>query len=429
MDDFIASLWNVHLTVKREGYVQPLSLGLFRSDYMLHTPSSAEPASLKQVEFNTISSSFGGLGSLVAALHTHLLTFPTSSDCLAYPPHHLSDPSASDGATIKSEGVPPANKAVETLCSGLAEAHFAYGPSRSDPPLPLCILFLVQDREKNIFDQLAISSHLHSHHSIPSFRLPTSKILTETSIPSSNTSRPLIHTPPSSPKSQYEATVVYFRALYSPTEYDSPTSWSARLHIELSRAIKCPTVLTHLAGSKKVQQVLTSTSPDHLSRFLPDKTHHASLRATFAPQYDLAPGSEGLKLALDSSTAEKHVLKPQREGGGNNIYRSKIPEFLKSKPEKEYGGYILMELIQTPPEAKNTVLKSDGNVVSGNVISELGIFGACLWKTETSLSSDRKPEILHNKEGGYLLRTKGKESDEGGVAAGFSSLDSLILYE
>ncbi len=37
--------------------------------------------------------------------------------------------------------------------------------------------------------------------------------------------------------------------------------------------------------------------------------------------------------------------------------------------------------------------------------------------------------VMHNTEGGYLMRTKAKDSDEGGVAAGFSSLDSLILYE
>ena len=84
-----------------------------------------------------------------------------------------------------------------------------------------------------------------------------------------------------------------------------------------------------------------------------------------------------------------------------------------------------MELIQPPAEAKNIVLRSDGAVVSGNVISELGIFGTCLWDTK----ADRKIEMLQNEEGGYLLRTKGRDSDEGGVAAGFSSLDSLVLYE
>lgn len=190
----------------------------------------------------------------------------------------------------------------------------------------------------------------------------------------------------------------------------------------------------HLSGSKKIQQVLTSLPPDtdHLKGFLshyPESTL-TNLRTTFAPQYPLSSPdpnieSEGIRLAL-SESALNHVLKPQREGGGNNIYRDKIPPYLQSIPKSQWKQYILMELIHPPPGAKNTVLQSDGPVVSGNVISEFRIFGTCLWRNE---KGSKKSEILHNGEGGYLLRTKGKDSNEGGVAAGFSSLDSLILYE
>ena len=48
---------------------QPLHLGLFRSDYLLHQPTPDEPISFKQVEFNTISSSFGALSQKVAGMH------------------------------------------------------------------------------------------------------------------------------------------------------------------------------------------------------------------------------------------------------------------------------------------------------------------------------------------------------------------------
>lgn len=48
---------------------QPLQLGLFRSDYLLHAPGNGEPISLRQVEFNTISSSFGALSERAADLH------------------------------------------------------------------------------------------------------------------------------------------------------------------------------------------------------------------------------------------------------------------------------------------------------------------------------------------------------------------------
>ncbi|KIX10038.1 glutathione synthetase [Rhinocladiella mackenziei CBS 650.93] len=435
VDDFLANLWKIHLSVKEEGYTQNLTLGMFRSDYMLHAPEDAPP-SLKQVEFNTISSSFGGLACLVANMHTTLATYPSPSHPIAYPPHPLFANSP-ESASMKSIGHPPPNAAVSTLTAGLAAAHEAYGPSKSQPQLATCIIFLVQDTERNVFDQLALSSNLYKEHKIPSFRLPTSKILTLTSIPSqdSNPSRPLIYTPPSSPSTQYEVTLVYFRALYAPTEYNTPASWAARHHLERSAAIKCPSILLHLSGSKKIQQVLTSQPPDtdHVKSFLPNHSDDTllNLRSTFAPQYSLSSPDpnvepEGIRLALSESTAANHVLKPQREGGGNNIYRTNIPPFLNSIPRSQWRQYILMELIHPPSAAKNTVLRSDGQVVRGNVISELGTFGTCLWKTTPET---KKPEILHNTEGGYLLRTKGKDSDEGGVAAGFSSLDSLILYE
>ncbi|KAK5306402.1 Glutathione synthetase [Exophiala xenobiotica] len=432
VDDFIAKLWETHLRVKQDGYIQNITLGMFRSDYMLHTAKDSPP-SLKQVEFNTISSSFGGLSCLVAEMHTHLATYPSPQHPVAYPPHPLfnnhEDPS------VQSIGHPPPNTAVSTLTAGLAAAHQAYGPSKSSPQLPTCILFLVQDGERNIFDQLALSRHLHKHHGIPSFRLPTSKVMSYTHSDFEHPSRPLLYTPPSSPSTKYEVTVVYFRALYAPTEYDNAQSWEARYLLERSGAIKCPSVLLHLAGSKKVQQVLTSRppGPNHLKTFLPNHSDAAleSLRSTFAPQYSLsstdpAVKAEGIKLALDPTTAANHVLKPQREGGGNNIYRTNIPPFLKSIPESEWKQYILMELIHPPEEAHNTALRRDGAVYTSDVISELGIFGTCLWKNSPGV---KQPEVMHNTEGGYLMRTKAKDSDEGGVAAGFSSLDSLILYE
>lgn len=49
---------------------KPIHLGLFRSDYFIHQPSpESSDLSIKQVEFNTISSSFGALSEKTAALH------------------------------------------------------------------------------------------------------------------------------------------------------------------------------------------------------------------------------------------------------------------------------------------------------------------------------------------------------------------------
>jgi glutathione synthase len=403
-------LWKVHQAVQEEGYVQNLSLGLFRSDYMAHVMPTGAPA-LKQVEFNTISSSFGGLSALVRQMHAELLTSPPGSS-VNYPPHPL----------LQSE-VPPENTAVETLSSGLAAAHEAYGSSKSTPALPLCVLFVVQDTERNVFDQHALSKQLKTIHNISVFRVASVDILDQTSIPSSNPSRPLLYHPPHSPNSTFEVTTVYLRAYYAPEEYKSSRDWEARTHLERSAAIKCPTVLNQLSGCKKVQQVLAEpTGLDHLSGFLEgvDPTLVERVRNTFAPQYDLSANSQGRELALNPQTALNHVLKPQREGGGNNIYKAEIPGFLQSLPESDWRGWVLMELINPAANAQNVALRSDGEVLRGEVISELGVYGTILW--------ENTGKILHNNQGGYLLRTKGKEVNEGGVAAGFSSLDSVLLF-
>lgn len=49
--------------------LQPLSLGLFRSDYMVHQDETTRSLQAKQVEFNTIASSFGGLSQFTTGLH------------------------------------------------------------------------------------------------------------------------------------------------------------------------------------------------------------------------------------------------------------------------------------------------------------------------------------------------------------------------
>ncbi|KZF22249.1 glutathione synthetase-like protein [Xylona heveae TC161] len=417
VDDFIAKLWKVHLAVKEEGYTQDLSLGLFRSDYLVHVePSnpSAKPE-VKQVEFNTIASSFGGLSEKVGDLHRYLY----NTSC--YPP----TPSSSSGTAsnlINTSSLTP-NHTISSLSSGLAAAHDHYGPSKTSNQK--CIIFLVQDPERNVFDQRPLEYTLQVTHSIPTFRVPFSSILLNTSIDNTHSSRPLLYTPPHSPESVYEVSVVYFRAGYALSDYPDETAWTARHQVERSCAIKCPTILTHLAGSKKIQQVLATPSSPHLSRFLKDPAVADRVHQTFTNIYpidDTNAGREARAIATDEGKSNGYVLKPQREGGGNNIYRAAIPKFLKSLPESHWKGYILMELIE-PPAQENAILRN-GEVQRGQIIGELGIYGACLWR-----KGENSPTLLENEEAGQLLRTKGRESEEGGVAAGFGSVDSCLLID
>lgn len=377
---------------------------------MVHLDPSqidAKPT-IKQVEFNTIASSFGGLSTQVSKLHNYLLSVD------AYP--------RKSGSIIQANSL-PISKSVPSLAAGLAKGHKAYGKPKTSSPL--CVIFLVQDPERNVFDQRHLEYTLSNEHGVRVFRVPFNNILSETKL---DDKRNLIYIPPHAPQQTWEVSTVYFRAGYAPSDYTSQADWDARLHIERSVAIKCPSILTHLAGSKKVQQVLATPHSPHLARFLPDETKAAEVLKTFAPIYPLdksEAGVEARKLAQDPSSASRYVLKPQREGGGNNVYRRAIPEFLKTQPESHWPAHILMEMIEPPAQA-NSIFRN-GEVQKGGVIGELGVYGVCLWRNKKS--GDGVAETLENYQAGYLLRTKGDQSEEGGVAAGFGAVDSCCLVD
>jgi len=120
--------------------------------------------------------------------------------------------------------------------------------------------------------------------------------------------------------------------------------------------------------------------------------------------------------------ANSLVLKLQREGGGNNVYKDAIPAFLDALPPKEREAWIAMELIVPPEGTSNYLVRAGGGgggAVRTEVVSELGIFGWALFGAGKGEAKE--------KEVGWLVRTKGKLDNEGGVAAGFSVLDSIVL--
>ncbi|KAL7820190.1 hypothetical protein V8C44DRAFT_315726 [Trichoderma aethiopicum] len=412
-DEFIRNLWEVHLRVKAEGYTQPLSLGLFRSDYMVHQDNSTSPPSVqvKQVEFNTIAASFGGLSAYTSKLHKFLAAteYPLLHNAL--PPNSLTLPD---------------NQSIAGLAGGIQAAFHAYPESGLGHAK--CVIFLVQGGERNIFDQRHLEYQVtQSSPTIPVFRLVIGDILKHTTL-ADTPKRQLLYRLPRDPSKVFEVAVIYMRSGYHTNDYPDQAAWDARCHLERSHAIKCPSILTQLAGTKKVQQVLatprpsSSSAPSVLGKFINDETPAAAeLWKTFTNIYPMDTSEAGLearKKALDPELCKAYVLKPQREGGGNNIYRSAIPEFLKTLPESHWSAYILMELI-VPPPVSNIILRN-GHLEEGGIICELGVYGTCLWNQGSG-------EILHNEGAGYLLRSKGDQSEEGGVAAGYGCMDSVSL--
>jgi glutathione synthase len=140
------------------------------------------------------------------------------------------------------------------------------------------------------------------------------------------------------------------------------------------------------------------------------------------------------------------VLKPQREGGGNNWYGDEM--VAKLQAQVDLDDLILMQRILPPPQPARLVRKG---VVDhgGPTLSELGVFGTFLAVDNDSTDNggdDKQSEKASAKEGGvapsssassavvlvneyagHILRTKSVGVDEGGVATGYSVLSSPIL--
>eukprot|EP00163_Fabomonas_tropica_P023726 TRINITY_DN41137_c0_g1_i1.p1 TRINITY_DN41137_c0_g1~~TRINITY_DN41137_c0_g1_i1.p1 ORF type:complete len:132 (-),score=28.66 TRINITY_DN41137_c0_g1_i1:57-404(-) len=113
----------------------------------------------------------------------------------------------------------------------------------------------------------------------------------------------------------------------------------------------------------------------------------------------------------------KYVLKPQREGGGNNLYGDDLVKALQTLTPSQLSSYVLMDRLY--PKQFPTYILRDGEV-SGPVLGvyELGIFGVFVGSQD---------KVYVNQVAGHLLRTKMAHQEDGGVAAGVAVLDSPYL--
>ncbi|OWM85393.1 hypothetical protein CDL15_Pgr019017 [Punica granatum] len=354
VDAFTSKLLDIHSKMLQMGKKEEIRLGLHRSDYMLDEQTKL----LLQIELNTISSSFPGLSILVTELHRSLL-------------HHYGENLGLDSKNV------PHNSAVNQFAEALAKAWTEYNSPRS------VVMIIVQTEERNMYDQHWLFHVLKEKY-------------------------PLLLL------GGQEISVIYFRAGYTPNDYPSDSEWRARLLIEQSMAIKCPSISYHLTGTKKIQQELAK--PSVLERFLDNKEDIAKVRKCFAGLWSL-DDPEIIQKAIENP--KLFVMKPQREGGGNNIYDEDVRQNLlriQEEGTEDAAAYILMQRIF--PKVSPTFLIRDGICHKDRAISELGVYGAYL---------RNKEKVIVNEQSGYLMRTKVSSSNEGGVAAGFAVLDSIYL--
>ncbi|XP_042014000.1 glutathione synthetase, chloroplastic-like [Salvia splendens] len=375
VDAFTSRLLDIHAKMLDMNKKEDIRLGLHRSDYMVDENTNL----LLQIELNTISSSFAGLSCLVSDLHRSLL-------------HQFKQHLALDPERI------PENASANQFEEALQKAWSEYNNPRA------VVMIVVQPEERNMYDQHWLFTLLMEKYQVRSIRKTLAEIDAQGELLADGT---LV-------VDGEVVAVSYFRAGYAPTDYPSESEWSARLLIEQSRAIKCPSIAYHLAGTKKIQQELAK--PNQLERFLENKDDIAKVRKCFAGLWNLEDSS------IVNDAIERpglYVMKPQREGGGNNIYGDDVRVALQEMQKKgteEDAAYILMQRIF--PATSPAILMREGISHKEQVLSELGVYGTYL---------RNKEKVIMNNHSGYLMRTKVSSSNEGGVAAGFAVLDSIYL--
>eukprot|EP00605_Chrysophyceae_sp_TOSAG23-4_P002870 GSChrysophyteH1.ASY1.ANO1.3161.1 assembled CDS len=329
-----------------------------------------------QIEINTIAASFGCLSQKTAQLHKYLCSRT---------PSILPIPTKASSKSLLDEM--PINDCADKIAESIAYAHKLSCEAVDTNTEGSVVMFVVQPGERNLADQRTLEQKL---------------------------------IPAGSSETQHKrVSVVYFRAGYSPDDHTSEADWEARSLIERSAAISCPSIAYQLVGTKKIQQALFEKGTTE--SFLGDEDGLV-LRQAFARQYAMGAtaSAEGLE-AMESAIIDgsKWVLKPQREGGGNNYYGEELSEFLRiHRHDSELSGYILMQRIF--PASQQSVFFRNDQVQVLPSISELGIYGTFIGDGET---------VILNDCPGYLLRTKPSGVDEGGVAAGSSVLNSVLLTD
>jgi glutathione synthetase len=366
VDEFVRFLLSLIPNEKR----QDQQLLINRNDFLFERKENGEFQPL-QVEFNTISASFAHLSGRVTALHQQL----------------------QQENILKADPLP--HDAISGFASGIKETIENLGWQDA------ALLMLVQPKERNWFDQMGLFAAL-SQCGVRVVRATLAEVHQKGKLKNGD-----LWVGPQ------RIGIVYFRAGYAPGDLPDEDSRSARRMLEASSAVLVPEASMQLAGTKKIQQVLAESGI--LSEFVPESVAD-QLMAYFAMMFGLEEEVEG-RPARDflAENAEQFVLKPQREGGGNNVYGAEIRDFLTSLPTSEDRAWIAMKRIEA--ETVESLLVVQEQAQSHQSISELGIFG---------LLRAQSGDLRINMPLGHLVRTKASNVNEGGVVAGYACLNSLI---
>ena len=221
-----------------------------------------------------------------------------------------------------------------------------------------------------------------------------------------------------------EVAVFYFRSMFNEEHYTTPAHWNMRLLMEHSLAVKVPNIRHQVMNLKLFQEAFLR--PGSVEKYL-SAEESGLVRTLFAELHQLAPGAEGdsaAQLALDNPAA--WVLKPSREGGGNNYWEEEMVEKLTEladSPARE--AFVLMQRL-TPPRVPNRFIRNTpgapptiSEIFDTN--TELGMFNVYV--------TDGEGKVVRNVCAGPQAKAKPADSCEGGIAIGIGVMDSVAYVD
>ena len=388
-DEFVRKNLEISKKLLNYEHKQKIKLGIFRNDYLFDKVQNF----LLFTEYNTIAASMGTFTDRLKKCYTYFSK--------KYPEIFKKYKEKE----VLTEGLENVDKFTEAMVEAI---KLGFPQQYKDS----IIIFVIQKTESNLFDQYSLSDELYNKYQILSKRLTLNEIkknCVQDEQGNLTIDGKLI-------------SMFYFRSAYTESDYPDEESWQGRELIELSTAIKVPDINTFLTTFKIFQYELSK--PQIMMHYCQNDLIINDILRFFGGIYSIRDMDAEKQKELFSkikSDPKKYILKPNREGGGNNIFGDKLLELIPeegSEPNDLLKNSVIVEKIDAAVH-ESLVLRNE-EIKLQNSISEYSIYGIIL---------SNENNLYINKSVSFLVRTKNKDDIEGGIMEGAGAVDLPCLID
>ena len=368
-DEFVKKNLEISQKVLNYEHKQKIKLGIFRNDYLFDKNQNF----LFFTEYNTIASSMGTFSDRIKQFFSFFME--------KYPQIFKKY----SGAKIENEGLGNIEKFAESMVEAIKLAF----PQQYKDSIIIFVVYKISSKRMTL-EEIKEKCKQDENGNL----MINDKLIS----------------------------LFYFRASYCENDFPNDEAWQGRELIELSTAIKVPDINTFLTTFKIFQYELSK--PQILMHYIQNELIINDILRFFGNIYyirDMSPENITDLFNKIKSTPDKYILKPMREGGGNNITGEKLKELIPenvSDISDLIKNSVIVDKIDSY-EHEGLVIR-DEKIKVQNSISEYSAYGIIL---------TNENNIIANKSTSFLVRTKNKDSVEGGIIEGAGAVDIPCLMD